>query len=79
MNSKTRRGRPRQERPQISAQQADLNHFVAAADDDTTVVNVAAGFKVDGAHCVAFNAARGKGCVAILPTCGDGDTYATRN
>jgi hypothetical protein len=55
-------------------------HFSAAADDDTMVDNVAAGFKADGAVCVARSAAQGKGLAAILPDSGgDGGTYATRN
>jgi hypothetical protein len=69
-------GRPR-DRLQRTTQAA---HFSAAADDDAMVDNVAAGFKVDGACCVARSAAQGKGLAAILQNSGgDGDTHATRN
>lgn len=78
MQPKTMRGRPRlEERPQISAQQADLNPFMAAAADVQRRAcrdNVAAGPRNDdGVLCVARRGNPDKGPVAILPYCGDGD------
>lgn len=81
MDPKNGRGRPRQGRPRISAQQADLDPFTAAAADVQRPCrdNFAAGPRNDdGNHYVARNATPSKGRFAILHHYGDGDYEHSR-
>jgi hypothetical protein len=65
-------------RPRTSAQQADRDHFSAAAEIDPFAEDhVAAGFKVDGAAHVARYETQGKGSDAILLTEDGVDAYPT--